>query len=153
MTALPYLTAWIVSFPISHVSDLSIRRNVITTQTSRKLCNTIGQWIPAAAFVGLGYVKRDQPELAVGILVLAVSSNVAVFCGHNVNHMDLSPNFAGTLMGLINAMASACGIFAPLTAGVIIQDSVRKKCTSVFLTIVSFRLEKVCQFNYWFLSV
>ncbi|KAL6258331.1 hypothetical protein P5V15_010417 [Pogonomyrmex californicus] len=123
MTALPYLTAWIVGFPISHISDLCIRRNIVTTETSRKVCNTIGHWIPAIALIGLGYVRQDQPELAVGILIIAVSSNIAAYCGHNVNHMDLSPNFAGQLMGFTNTIASACGILAPLIAGVIITDS------------------------------
>ncbi|XP_029674847.1 putative inorganic phosphate cotransporter [Formica exsecta] len=122
MTALPYLTAWIVSFPISYVSDLCIRKNIVTTQMSRKICNTIGQWTPAIALIGLGYTRQDQPELAISILVIAVSSNIAAFCGHNVNHMDLSPNFAGTLMGLTNAIASICSILAPLIAGVIVED-------------------------------
>ncbi|CAL1689630.1 unnamed protein product [Lasius platythorax] len=122
MTALPYLTAWIVSFPISYVSDLCIRKNIVTTQRSRKICNTIGQWTPAIALIGLGYTRQDQPQLAVSILIIAVSSNIAAFCGHNVNHMDLSPNFAGTLMGFTNAIASACGILAPLIAGVIVRD-------------------------------
>lgn len=144
MTSLPYLTAWIVSFPVSYLSDLSIKRNIVTTQTSRKICNTIGEWIPAAALIGLGYVKQDQPNLAVGILILAVSSNVAIFCGHNVNHMDLSPNFAGTLMGLTNATASACSMLAPLIAGMIIEDSVRNTHLSLFF----FSLRK---YNYIYL--
>ncbi|XP_012523232.1 putative inorganic phosphate cotransporter isoform X2 [Monomorium pharaonis] len=123
MTALPYFSAWLCGFPISYISDLCIRRNIVTTEISRKICNTIGHWLPAAALVGLGYVRQDQPELAVGILVIAVSCNVAAFCGHNVNHMDLSPNFAGPLMGFTNTIASACGIIAPLAAGLIINDS------------------------------
>ncbi|KYM76069.1 Putative inorganic phosphate cotransporter, partial [Atta colombica] len=123
MTALPYLSAWLISFPISHISDLCIRKRIVTTKMSRKICNTIGHWVPAAALIGLGYVGQDQPELAVGILVIAVSCNIAAFCGHNINHMDLSPNFAGPLMGFTNTIASACGILAPLIAGVIIKDS------------------------------
>lgn len=130
MTALPYLSAWIAGFPISYISDLCIRRNIVTTEMSRKICNTLGHWIPAAALVGLGYVRQDQPELAVGILVIAVSCNIAAFCGHNINHMDLSPNFAGPLMGFTNTIASICGILAPLIAGVIIKDSVRDICVS-----------------------
>ncbi|GAB1859794.1 Putative inorganic phosphate cotransporter [Camponotus japonicus] len=122
MTALPYLTAWIISFPISYVSDICIRRNIVSTQRSRKICNTLGQWTPAIALIGLGYTRQDQPELAVGILVIAVASNIAAYCGHNVNHMDLSPNFAGPLMGFTNAIAAACGILAPLIAGVIVTD-------------------------------
>ncbi|KYQ60191.1 Putative inorganic phosphate cotransporter [Trachymyrmex zeteki] len=123
MTALPYLSAWLISFLISYISDLCIRKRIVTTKMSRKICNTIGHWVPAAALVGLGYVRQDQPELAVSILVIAVSCNAAAFCGHNINHMDLSPNFAGPLMGFTNTIASACGILAPLIAGVIIKDS------------------------------
>ncbi|CAL7933695.1 unnamed protein product [Xylocopa violacea] len=123
LTSLPYLTAWLLSFPVSYVSDLLIKRKILTLQASRKLCNTIGQWIPAAALIGLGYVSKDQPSIAVALLVIAVSSNIAIYCGHNVNHMDLSPNFAGPLMGITNTAANVCSILAPLTASVIVKDS------------------------------
>ncbi|XP_076624577.1 putative inorganic phosphate cotransporter isoform X1 [Colletes latitarsis] len=122
VSSLPYLTAWICSFPISYISDCLIKRNIFTIQTSRKVCNTIGQWIPAVALICLGYVDKENPEIAVVLLVIAVACNIAVYCGHNVNHMDLSPNFAGTLMGVTNTAANVCSILAPLTAGIIVDD-------------------------------
>ncbi|EFN85105.1 Putative inorganic phosphate cotransporter [Harpegnathos saltator] len=122
-TALPYLTAWIFSFPISYVSDLCIKRNIVTTQASRKICNTFSQWIPAFALIGLGYVDKDQPGLVEAILIIAVSTNIASYCGYNVNHMDLSPNFAGTLMGFTNAAANVCSLLAPIVAGWIAPDT------------------------------
>ncbi|XP_076245186.1 putative inorganic phosphate cotransporter [Calliopsis andreniformis] len=123
LTALPYLVAWLVSFPISYISDLLIKRNVITIQASRKICNTIGQWIPAVALIALGYVDKEHSGIAVTLLVVAVASNVAIYCGHNVNHMDLSPNFAGTLMGITNTAANICSILAPLAATVVVKDA------------------------------
>ncbi|KAK9300539.1 hypothetical protein QLX08_006866 [Tetragonisca angustula] len=122
-SALPYLTAWICSFPISYISDLLIKRNVLTVQASRKICNTIGEWFPAATLIGLGYVNKEQPEIAKALLIFAVASNVAIYCGHNVNHMDLSPNFAGSLMGITNTVANICSILAPLVASIIIKDT------------------------------
>lgn len=121
-TSLPYLSAWILSFPISYVSDMCIRKGIVTTQASRKICNSIGQWIPAAALIGLGYVSTDQPKLAVTILVIAVATNIAAYCGHNVNHMDLSPNFAGSLMGVTNSAANILSILAPLITGVFVTN-------------------------------
>ncbi|XP_015597304.1 putative inorganic phosphate cotransporter [Cephus cinctus] len=121
-SALSYFTAWILGFPVSFVSDYFIKSNIISTTTSRKLCNTFGQWIPAIALIGLGFVRSDQQVLAVAILVVAVGTNIAIYCGHNVNHMDLSPNFAGTLMGCINAVANICGIVTPLIAGAIVTE-------------------------------
>lgn len=91
---------------------------------SRKICNTIGQWVPAVALIALGYVDKENPEIAVVLLVIAVASNIAIYCGHNVNHMDLSPNFAGTLMGITNTAANICSILAPLAASVVVKDSV-----------------------------
>ncbi|XP_076290086.1 putative inorganic phosphate cotransporter isoform X2 [Lasioglossum baleicum] len=122
LTALPYLTAWLLSFPTSYVSDLLIKKNVVSVGASRKICNSIGQWIPAIALIGLGYVDKDHPQVAVAILVIAVASNVAVYCGHNVNHMDLSPNFAGNLMGITNTVANVCSILAPLIASVVVTE-------------------------------
>ncbi|XP_035730522.1 putative inorganic phosphate cotransporter [Vespa mandarinia] len=122
MSALPYLTAWILSFPFSYFSDLCIRKKIITLEVSRKICNTIGQWIPAIALICLGYINKEQPELAVAILIIAVASNIAAYCGHNVNHMDLSPNFAGALMGFTNTAANICAILAPLICSVIVPD-------------------------------
>lgn len=123
-TALPYLTAWIFSFPSSYVSDLLIRKNVLTVATSRKVCNTLGGTLPALALVGLSFVSKEHPLLAVGLLTVSVATNVLVFCGHQVNHMDLSPNYSGTLMGITNAAANVCSIIAPLIASAIVQDTV-----------------------------
>lgn len=131
-TALPYLTAWISSFPISYVSDLCIKRNIVTTEASRKICNTFSQVVPALALIGLGYVNNDQPALAEAILVIAVTTNIASYCGYNVNHMDLSPNFAGTLMGFTNAAANICSLLAPIVAGWIAPDTVRAISVAIF---------------------
>lgn len=122
MSALPYFSAWVFSFPVSFISDLLIKRNILTIQASRKICNTFGEWVPALALIGLGYVDKEHSEIAVAILVIAVTSNVAIYCGHNVNHMDLSPNFAGPLMGIINTVANIFSILAPLIVGVIVHD-------------------------------
>lgn len=90
----------------------------------RKIANTIGEWIPAVALIGLGYVDSEHRTIAVGVLIAAVGFNVAVFSGHQMNHMDLSPNFAGTLMGVTNACAAVCGILAPPVYGLIVSDPV-----------------------------
>ena len=113
-----------LSFPISYYSDLTIKKNLLSVRSSRFICNTIGQIIPAISLLALGYVESDNPILAIGILVVAVASNMAIYCGHHVNHMDLSPNFAGALMGCTNAIANICSIIAPLVAGAIVTEKV-----------------------------
>lgn len=40
-----------------------------------------------------------------------------------MNHIDIAPNFAGTLMGLTNAAANIMSIIAPLLVGFVVKDS------------------------------
>ena len=39
--------------------------------------------------------------------------------------MDLSPNYAGTLMGITNTMANIAGFVTPYVVGSIIEGNVR----------------------------
>ncbi|KAJ8679908.1 hypothetical protein QAD02_015695 [Eretmocerus hayati] len=124
MSSLPYLTAWLVSFPVSISTDWAIRNGKMSVRTSRKLCNSFGMFVPALALVGLCFVEGEgQQTLAVLILVLSVASNIAIYCGHHVNHMDLSGNFAGPIMGFTNAAANLSSIIAPLVHSAMVPDA------------------------------
>ena len=41
-----------------------------------------------------------------------------------VNHLDLSPKFAGTLMGITSAIGNTSGFLAPLVTGLIVDKNV-----------------------------
>lgn len=115
---------WLLSFPTSYLADWTLRRGLVSTGTSRKICNSIGNIVPAIALIALGYIDSSHTVLAVSILVIAVGFNVPTLCGYQVNHMDLSPNFAGTLMGMTNGTANIFAILAPLITGFIVRDTV-----------------------------
>ncbi|XP_008559447.1 putative inorganic phosphate cotransporter [Microplitis demolitor] len=122
VSALPYLAAWLLGFPISFTADKLVKGGYTSLESIRKIANTIGECIPALALIGLSFITSEHRNVAVGVLIMSVAFNVAVFSGHQMNHMDLSPNFAGTLMGITNAAANICGIMAPLIYGVIVSD-------------------------------
>ena len=109
---------------MSFLSDWAIRTEALSTRTSRMICNTIGEVIPALALISLGFVDSTHELLAVTLLVIAVAGNIAIYCGHHANHMDLSPNFAGPLMGFTNAAANICSIMAPIVHGIVVKDPV-----------------------------
>lgn len=69
----------------------------------------------------------DQPTLSVVLLVIAVGSNAAVFCGFQVNHIDLSPNHSGTLMGIANGSSNIFSIISPLVVQFVVTDQVKLK--------------------------
>lgn len=101
-----------------------MNRKIVSVGTGRKIFNTIGQWVPAASLVALGYVTKEQSNLAVVLLTISVAVNSSAFVGYLINHMDLSPNFAGTLMGLTNCVSNIMSLLGPLFVGFIVTDAV-----------------------------
>jgi hypothetical protein len=86
------------------------------------------------ALAGVTIAKCDHFWNVV-FLVLAMGFNGFVFSGFNLNHIDLSPTFAGSLMGMTNCIANFAGVLAPYVVGLILQDknsSILDQWSSVF---------------------
>lgn len=123
LSSLPYLVMWVLSMVFSPISDFLINRQYLSRVTSRKLFNTIGLWIPMGALLGLAFVPKGEIDLAVALLTMAVGINSATYLGFQVNHIDLAPNHAGTMMGITNCAANIMSIIAPLLVGLVLQDA------------------------------
>ncbi|KAL5286732.1 hypothetical protein ACFFRR_008004 [Megaselia abdita] len=119
LSALPYFVMCLLCYVFSFIADLLFKRG-LSLSTSRKVFNTIGQWGPAVALIGLGYTT--DATLAIVLLTITVGINSATYLGFQMNHIDLSPNFAGTLMGITNCAANVMSIIAPLVVGFIVTD-------------------------------
>lgn len=124
LSALPYLAMWILGLLISPLADFLINKGITSVETSRKLFNSIGQWVPMVALIALGYMTKDHIEIAVLLLTIGVGFNSGSFVGYLVNHMDLSPNFSGTMMGITNGISNLLSIFAPLLVSAIVKNEV-----------------------------
>ncbi|XP_030762119.1 putative inorganic phosphate cotransporter [Sitophilus oryzae] len=122
LSSLPYLALWVLSNVFGVISDAVVNRGIVKRGAARKLFTSIGLMIPAAALIYLGYTDSSQPLQAVVLLVVAVGFNAACFCGFTINHMDLSPNHAGSLMGLCNAFSQIAGAAAPLVVQLIVKN-------------------------------
>lgn len=83
----------------------------------------LGHYVPAITLIALGFSGKDQ-TLAIILLIASVSVNAATFCGYQVNHMDLSPTHAGSLMGLTNGLSNIFSIIAPLAVQYIVTGGV-----------------------------
>ncbi|KAL7303619.1 hypothetical protein TKK_0003766 [Trichogramma kaykai] len=122
VSAYPYLGMWLMGFPISVFADWAIVRGGLSTATTRKICNTVGLWLPALCMVVLCLVETDDSTVIVAIVVLAVGFQAGVTSGFQINHIDLSPNFAGTMMSLSNGFGNLTGLFAPIICGIITNN-------------------------------
>lgn len=72
-----------------------------------------------AILVGLSFLDCRQTALAVTLLTLALTVSGFVVCGYFVNHMDIAPRYAGTLMGITNGLSASAGFIAPYVVSVV----------------------------------
>ncbi|XP_017886240.1 putative inorganic phosphate cotransporter isoform X2 [Ceratina calcarata] len=133
VSSLPYLAMWLFSMLISHVADWMISSGRFQHTTTRKIVNSIGQIAPAIALVAASYTGCDT-WLTVSILTIGVGLNGAIYSGFKVNHLDISPRFAGILMSFTNCLANLAGLLAPIVVGhIIVGPATQAKWRLVFM--------------------
>lgn len=122
---------WALSLAISPICDYLINQQYMTVQFGRSFFNSLGHWIPMVLLIALPFATSNV--LAVFILTIAVGMNAATYVGYMCNHMDLSPNFAGSLMGLTNSVANIMSILGPVTVGYILTSDGATEASHIFL--------------------
>ncbi|XP_042907967.1 sialin isoform X2 [Parasteatoda tepidariorum] len=122
ISALPYLLQAIVGWVTSYIADYARQRQYFTISTIRKICNTVGFIGPAICLLGV-IVSGCNHIWSVVFLTLAMGFNGFTFSGYMVTHVDMSPEFAGTLMGMTNAFATLTGFLAPKAVGALTQNN------------------------------
>jgi len=132
LSALPYLSAWLVGLGISSFADALLARRLISPLASFKLWNTVASLGPSLSFVGVIWAGCDRMTVMLMLTGLG-SLQGAVYAGNQMNHIALAPRFAGTLYGLTNAAANACGFLAPYIIGSIVNGHVSIRSIPLFL--------------------
>lgn len=122
LSALPYLTSWMFAIGSSIVADWMLARGWISQRTSYKMWNTVASVIPSLGLIGVAYGGCDW-RWVMAMLAGAGAFQGAVYPGNQMNHIALSPRFAGTMYGITNAAGNTCGFLAPYVIGMIIRGN------------------------------
>lgn len=120
LSALPYLSMWIFGFPACWLADYLQKNNTVSNNFVRKFWTTISLGGRGLALILLGYIGYNTLA-AIVTLTLAVTASAFMFSGFHINHLDLSPNFVGILMGIANGLENISAIIAPLTVGLFVE--------------------------------
>lgn len=91
--------------------------------STRKIINSIGQYGPAICLIIASYTGCER-YVTVAILTVGLGLNGAIYSGFKINHLDITPRFAGILMSFTNCTANLAGLLAPIVAGNIIEGKV-----------------------------
>lgn len=122
LSALPYLSTWICSIVVSFAADSMLVKGWISQTNSHKLWSGVSSIGPALGLLGVSWAGCDKVWV---VLMLAVAGGFygANCAGNSMNHIALSPKYAGTMMGITNAAANICGFLAPYIIGTIINGN------------------------------
>ncbi len=69
--------------------------------------------------------------MVVVILCVSVMVTSSQLSGFNLNNLELSPNYAGTLKAMTNTVSNICGFVTPTLIGAITNGQVSCNCSKV----------------------
>ncbi|CAG2114630.1 unnamed protein product [Medioppia subpectinata] len=114
-SSLPWLTCALMSWIVSTISDRVRASGKVPITYIRKFCNCVGFFGPALCLVGVVFAKCDQ-TWNIALFILAMGLNGFIFAGFMSTHVDMAPEYAGTLMGITNSLGNLPGFLAPIVA-------------------------------------
>ncbi|XP_012343684.1 putative inorganic phosphate cotransporter isoform X1 [Apis florea] len=156
LSALPYLTMWICSTITSCLADWMITNGLMSRTNVRKLGTTIASLGPGAFILGASYAECDKTTVVV-MFTLGTTLMGTFYPGMKVNALDLSPNYSGTLMALVNGIGAFTGILTPYIVSILTPNQALHEWRLVFwivfgvfvLTNIIFVLYASGEVEYW----
>ena len=136
LSALPYLTMWICSVVTSCLADWMITRGFMSRTNVRKLGTTIASLGPGAFVMGASYAKCDRTTVVL-MFTLGTTLMGTFYPGMKVNALDLSPNYSGTLMALVNGIGAFSGILTPYIVGELTPNGTLTEWRLVFWIVLA----------------
>lgn len=74
--------------------------------------------------IGVSYVGKDR-FLAVTLMTIGGTCIGGMYCGFLANHIDIAPNYAGTLVSITNFFATIPGLTISVIVGKLTDGNVR----------------------------
>ncbi|KAH8297988.1 hypothetical protein KR018_003955, partial [Drosophila ironensis] len=142
LSSLPYFPMLIFSVGLGKLLSSLQANGKISTTFARKTATSICTVIPTICLLGLCFIGCRHYE-AVAVMSVGIVAMGAMFSGFLSNHIDIAPNFAGTLVALTNTVATLPGIVVPLFVGYVTKGNQNIGAWRVIfgVTIVLFIIE------------
>jgi len=117
LSAIPYAVAFVAFSMTGALADRLLKNGWKPTRV-RKFMQSVGFGGPCLILLFVGYVESATAAItlmSIGNFFLAFSAG-----GYAVNHLDIAPRYAGTLMGLSNTAGTIPGIVGVAASGFIL---------------------------------
>ncbi|MEM9173721.1 MAG: ACS family MFS transporter [Myxococcota bacterium] len=118
LTMIPHVASFVFINVAGQVADGLLARGLPVVRV-RKIMQTIGCFGTAGSLLVVGQIETAWAA----IVVMSIGSAIGAFVtgGFAVNHIDIAPRHAGTVMGLTNTAGTIPGMVGVYTTGMILQ--------------------------------
>lgn len=131
LTSLVYFCMWVGGNTSPWLADYLISKKNVSITLVRKGGSITALPISAAFIVAAAYAGCDR-VLVVSLFVISMTIMGTAYPSVMVNALDLSPNFAGTLMALTNGLSALTGIVSPYLIGLMTPNQTLSEWKFVF---------------------
>ncbi|KAL1129021.1 hypothetical protein AAG570_013553 [Ranatra chinensis] len=125
-SAAPYLVMWMFAILSGWIVDWLVGPRHVNITIVRKIFVSIASVGPAIGILAASYSGCDKVMVA-AFFTMGMGLMGAFIPSLKVNALDLSPNYAGTLMALVGGIGAISGIITPYLVGILTPNVSRKK--------------------------
>ncbi|CAB0004837.1 unnamed protein product [Nesidiocoris tenuis] len=131
LSSLPFLVMWFTALGSGVLSDYLLKKKVWTVNTARKAFTTVASVGPALGVILASYAGCNKVAAAT-LFTVGMAFMGFFYPSLKVNALDLSPNYAGTLMALVNGIGAISGIITPTLIGYLTPNQTMMEWRKVF---------------------
>ncbi|KAJ4433528.1 hypothetical protein ANN_15837, partial [Periplaneta americana] len=126
VSGIPELCKFGFSIIFSTLMDYILRKEYLTITSVRKISVATSEFLPAVLLLVLAFLSKESAIVAVVLLAAASAVGGASSSGSLPNIVDLSPNFAGTLLGIIKTLTLIPGVLSPNAVSLLVNSFVSR---------------------------
>ncbi|XP_048512637.1 sialin [Athalia rosae] len=139
-SATPHLVRMVFSYAFASLADWILRTKKMSLTHLRKFSSVICNVVQALLLVGLAY-SGCHPIVAIVFLTAGTAVSGALSSGTLATSVDLSPNYASILLGIVNTITVTSGLISPMIVGVLTNNNQSvEQWRIVFLIIAAITL-------------
>ncbi|XP_075977493.1 putative inorganic phosphate cotransporter [Anticarsia gemmatalis] len=122
LSALPYVGMFAGNIGSASLCEWLYNKGLLSVAASRKTFNSIAMFGGGLGTIVLAFLGPEDRFIAVVMLVTILTAYGCISAGFMVNHLDLSPQFAGVMLSLTNFCATLGSVVTPVVTSFILRN-------------------------------
>ncbi|KAG8226335.1 hypothetical protein J437_LFUL009912 [Ladona fulva] len=119
LSSLPFLSQYVFALSYGAVMDALLERKFPVIWI-RRISVIFSHILPAVGLIAMT-IAGCNVALSITILTFSISMIGAFSCGYFQNPLDVAPNFAGSLTGIMNGVGASTGLVSTPLAGMLLH--------------------------------